>query len=258
MNTLEDRSRVGVTCGSRRRGVVARALALVADDLRAVARARVRLLIEPLARGRGKCPHPDAFSALLDALCAAGTQSVVAGGFASDALARFEALGFRREAWGRPVDFVAMDPSNVGRARFESDNDVARVRLTNARDFVASHCDHTSMRQRHQYASKDDSFTVAVGAMSSLPFSLGSALEFAVAGDDAAAVAAVTMSILGRDTPAAGDFQRIAILGDMPIEGSRPSHGRRSAVAGPHAPRVANEHAAARPSNDSVVIESRD
>lgn len=98
--------KVAVVRSDNRRGAVAQALALIADDLRAIVAPRV--LIKPnLVSHRSQLPstHADTLSATLDALFAAGAEHALVAEGASDARAGFEHLGHRRECWNRPVGF---------------------------------------------------------------------------------------------------------------------------------------------------------
>ena len=97
---------VAVVRGDNRRGAVAQALALIADDLRAVVTPDV--LIKPnLVSHRDQLPstHAETLSATLDAVLAAGGRRVTVAEGASDASAGFERFGYRRETLGpaRPV-----------------------------------------------------------------------------------------------------------------------------------------------------------
>jgi uncharacterized protein (DUF362 family) len=98
--------RVAVVRSDNRRGAIAQALALIADDLKG--RIRPRVLIKPnLVSHKDPLPstHADALSATLDAVLGAeACEAVVAEG-ASDATAGFARFGHRRECWGRPVRF---------------------------------------------------------------------------------------------------------------------------------------------------------
>jgi uncharacterized protein (DUF362 family) len=102
--------RVAVVRGDRRRGAVAEALALIADDVRACVTADV--LIKPnLVSHRYQLPstHADTLSAALDAVFASGAREVTIAEGASDATAGFERFGFRREAYARPVRFLDLN-----------------------------------------------------------------------------------------------------------------------------------------------------
>ncbi len=101
---------VAVIRSDRRRGAVAEALALIADDVRAVVAPEV--LIKPnLVSHRRQLPstHADTLSATLDAVLASGARKVVVAEGASDASAGFERFGFRRETFGRPVEYLDLN-----------------------------------------------------------------------------------------------------------------------------------------------------
>jgi uncharacterized protein (DUF362 family) len=99
-------SRVALVRSDRRRGAIAQALNLIADDLRAVVRPEVLLKPNLVCQTRQlPSTHPDALSATLDALLAAGATSVKIAEGASDARAGFDALGHAAECFGRPVEF---------------------------------------------------------------------------------------------------------------------------------------------------------
>jgi uncharacterized protein (DUF362 family) len=103
---------VAVVRGTSRRGAVAEALALIADDLRARVTVTPHVLIKPnLVSHRVQLPstHADTLSATLDAVLAAGAVEVTVAEGASDATAGFERFGYRREAWGRPVRFLDLN-----------------------------------------------------------------------------------------------------------------------------------------------------
>lgn len=132
---------VAVVRGDARRSNLAQAFALVADDLRGrVARGGEVLIKANLVSHRRQLAstHPDALSATLDALLAAGaTEAVVAEG-ASDADAGFDRFGHRREAHGRPVRFLDInrrEPTwdSVALAGLDGTTRTARVSATVAR-----------------------------------------------------------------------------------------------------------------------------
>jgi uncharacterized protein (DUF362 family) len=101
---------VAVVRGDNRRGAVAEALALVADDLRRRVSAEVLVKVN-LVSHRRQLPstHADTLSATLDALLASGARRVVVAEGASDASAGFERFGLRREAFARPVNFLDLN-----------------------------------------------------------------------------------------------------------------------------------------------------
>ena len=101
---------VAVVRRDNRRGAVAEALALIADDLRG--RVTPEVLVKPnLVSHRDQLPstHADTLSATLDAVFAAGARRVTVAEGASDATAGFERFGYRREAAGRPVGFLDLN-----------------------------------------------------------------------------------------------------------------------------------------------------
>jgi uncharacterized protein (DUF362 family) len=101
---------VAVARGETRREAVARALALIADDLRACVAPDV--LIKPnLVSHRSQLPssHADTFSAALRAAFDAGARSVTVAEGATDARAGFERFGFRRVAANLPVRFLDLN-----------------------------------------------------------------------------------------------------------------------------------------------------
>ena len=110
--TMESSIKVAVVRGDRRRGAVAEALALVADDLRrCIAIDDAPVLIPDLDHpGRPwNCSHRDTLSATTDAVLAAGARVVQLVGPAGQTGETpgdpFADLGYRSELWGRPVQF---------------------------------------------------------------------------------------------------------------------------------------------------------
>lgn len=106
---------VAVVRSDNRRGAVAEALALIADDLRD--RVTPDVLVKPnLVSHRRQLPstHADTLSAALDAVLAAGARRVMVAEGASDASAGFERFRFREEAAGRPVAFVDLNRYETG------------------------------------------------------------------------------------------------------------------------------------------------
>lgn len=100
------KTKVAVVRSDNRRGALAQALALIADDLQRCATPHV--LIKPnLVSCRRQLPstHADALSAAMDALFAAGAERATVAEGATDATAGFDRFGYRREAHGRPVSF---------------------------------------------------------------------------------------------------------------------------------------------------------
>lgn len=104
--------KVAVVQGDRRRGAVAQALALIADDAREAVGPWGSAAIVPTLDAKGRkwaSTDRDALSAAADALLASGADSleVIAGkrGGGPTASACFDRLGHRAEMFGRPVSF---------------------------------------------------------------------------------------------------------------------------------------------------------
>ena len=100
------KARVAVVRSDNRRGALAQALALVADDLKACMTPHV--LIKPnLVSHHRQLPstHPDCLSAAMDAVFAAGAKEAIVAEGATDASAGFDRFGYRPEAHGRPISF---------------------------------------------------------------------------------------------------------------------------------------------------------
>ncbi len=107
---MDQTVKVAVVRSDNRRGAVAQALALIADDVRA--RVSPNVLIKPnLVSHRDQLPstHADTLSATLDVLLAAGARQVTVAEGASDATAGFAQFGYHREAHGRPVRFLDLN-----------------------------------------------------------------------------------------------------------------------------------------------------
>ena len=103
-------STVAVVRSNNRRGAVAEALAMIADDLKD--RVAPEVLVKAnLVSHRRQLPstHADTLSATLDAVLAAGARRVVVAEGASDASAGFERFGFRQETAGRPVEYLDLN-----------------------------------------------------------------------------------------------------------------------------------------------------
>ena len=107
---MAEMSRVALIRSDNRRGAIAQALDAIDDDLKRVVRPDV-LLKPNFVSHKRQLPstHPDALSATLDALIAAGAARVTIAEGASDASAGFEALGHARETFGRPVAFFDLN-----------------------------------------------------------------------------------------------------------------------------------------------------
>lgn len=98
--------RVAIVRSDNRRGAIAQAMTLLADDLRAVVTPEV-LLKPNLVSHQRQLPstHADAVSATLDAVIAAGAGSMKVAEGATDASAGFVRFGYHNEVHGRPVTF---------------------------------------------------------------------------------------------------------------------------------------------------------
>jgi uncharacterized protein (DUF362 family) len=99
--------KVAVVKSDNRRGAVAQALNLLANDLKDCSAEHV--LIKPnLVSHQRQLPstHADTLSATLDAVFAAGAVRATIAEGASDASAGFRRFGYHREVYGRPVDFL--------------------------------------------------------------------------------------------------------------------------------------------------------
>ncbi|WP_165244049.1 DUF362 domain-containing protein [Paludisphaera soli] len=113
---MDDAIKVAVVQGDRRRGAVAQALALIADDVRAAVQpygsATIVPTLDELGRGWASTDH-DTLSATVDALIASGARSldVVAGKFDArpSASTCYERLGYLAETSGRPVAYHDLD-----------------------------------------------------------------------------------------------------------------------------------------------------
>ena len=193
---------------NNRRGAVAEALALIADELRARVTPSVVLL-----------PHPDSdadtLSATLDAVLHAGAIEIVA----VESRVRATQLGHRRELFGRPVRFV--DPAEP-----EANGLLTAVANVSCEIAIASVATRGQVRsadallaalpQSRRAGGSDRPGILVVDAF---------ALQHAVlAGTEASAVARVAASALGgaAELDAAG----IRIVGD------RPEPARRSLAVG--------------------------
>mgnify|MGYP001037477836 CR=1 FL=1 len=113
---MDDAIRVAVVQGDRRRGAVAQALALVAEDVRAVVGRCGTAAVAPTLDELGRewaSTHRDALSATVDALAAAGAETIDVAASKADAKpsarACFERLGYVAETHGRPVAYHDLD-----------------------------------------------------------------------------------------------------------------------------------------------------
>ncbi len=113
-------STVAIVRSDNRRGAVAEALALIADDIRAKVTPEV-LIKANLVSHQRQLPstHADTLSATLDSLFGSGACRVVVAEGASDASAGFDRFGFRRETFGRPVDYFDINRQETEWERLE-------------------------------------------------------------------------------------------------------------------------------------------
>ncbi len=98
------KARVAVVRSDNRRGALAQALSLIAEDLRACVKSEV-ILKPNLVSHRRQFPstHAEALSATLDAVFHAGASRARIAEGASHATAGFARFGYRAETYGRPV-----------------------------------------------------------------------------------------------------------------------------------------------------------
>jgi uncharacterized protein (DUF362 family) len=113
---VESAIKVAIVRTDRRRGAVAEALGLIADDLRPRLPADHCAVIIPNLDNPSRpwsCTHPDTLSATVDALLGAGAAEISVAAGASPRGSRaedpFARLGYEAEVWGRPVRFVSPD-----------------------------------------------------------------------------------------------------------------------------------------------------
>ena len=101
---------VALVRGDNRRGAVAQVLSLLVAEVARCVSPGV-MLLPSLARPgeRAASTHSETLSATLDAVLAAGANEVTVASGAPEASAMFEALGYTREAWGRPVAFLDLE-----------------------------------------------------------------------------------------------------------------------------------------------------
>ncbi len=118
---MDNTIKVAVVCSDRRRGAVAEAFALIADEVRRCVPAGSRPVIVPNLDNPARswsCTHRDTLSAAADAILGAGASSIMiaagtgrrgqpAGG---DPFAR---LGYRGELWNRPATFLDLDAATA-------------------------------------------------------------------------------------------------------------------------------------------------
>lgn len=245
------RVNVAVIRGERRRGAVSQALALLADDLRP--RVTPHVLITPeiaASRKPNASTHPDTLSAVFDFLRAFGARQISVGA-APGGVHAFETLRYRREAFGRPVQFVALDDeggivssedhcSSTGATAGRLEPPACCVSLTLAQSFGSS-----AQRLRSQL-SIVDAFDARSRLVRGGRFLFP--LRTIVAGTDPVAVDAVAAVVLGIDPQSVGhlraaqdaglgvaDLGRITVVGD-PIERRKKRAGSRDRATSPAPP----------------------
>ena len=112
--------RVAIVRSDNRRGAVAEALALVADDIKTQIAPQVVLKANHVSHLRQlPSTHASTVSATLDSLFQAGAQQVTIVEGASDASAGFDRFGLRRETLGRPVSFFDINRDETEWDRLE-------------------------------------------------------------------------------------------------------------------------------------------
>ncbi len=127
---------VAVVRGANRRGAVAEALSLIADDLAGKVTPN-SVLIPDLSSGRkpGDSTQPGAISATIDAVLAAGAETITIAAASPRPEIRadhwFEQLGYRQEVWGRPVSFLdlAEEPIEEIASRNLPHENSSRIRI---------------------------------------------------------------------------------------------------------------------------------
>ena len=116
--TLDNTIKVAVVRTDRRRGGVAEALALIADDLRRGVEADLETRDRPESRHPRRpwtCTHRDTLSAAADALLGAGASSITivagTGRRGHPPCDRFDRLGYRAELWSDRPRFSTSIPT---------------------------------------------------------------------------------------------------------------------------------------------------
>src|SRR5208283_961424 len=114
--TLDNTMKVAVVRSDRRRGAVAEAFALIADDVRRCVKADSRPVIVPNLDNPARpwtCTHRDTLSAATDAILGAGASSIMiaagTGRRGHPTCDQFDRLGYRGELWNRPATFLDLD-----------------------------------------------------------------------------------------------------------------------------------------------------
>jgi uncharacterized protein (DUF362 family) len=113
---LDNTIKVAVVRSDRRRGAVAEAFALIADDVRRGVKADSRPVIVPNLDYPARpwtCTHRDTLSAATDAILGAGASAITiaagTGRRGHPPCDRFDRLGYRAELWQRPATFLDLD-----------------------------------------------------------------------------------------------------------------------------------------------------
>ena len=113
---MDNTIKVAVVRSDRRRGAVAEAFALIADDVRRRVKADSRPVIVPNLDYPARpwtCTHRDTLSAAADAILGAGASSLtIAAGIGRRGHPtgdQFDRLGYRAELWNRPATFLDLD-----------------------------------------------------------------------------------------------------------------------------------------------------
>ncbi len=117
---MTHRPTVAVVRSDNRRGAVAEALALIADDLRRVVTSEV-LIKANLVSHQRQLPstHAQTLSATLDAVLASGASRVVVAEGASAASLGFDRFGYREQVFGRPVELLDLNREETAWDRLE-------------------------------------------------------------------------------------------------------------------------------------------
>ncbi len=113
---MDNTTKVAVVRSDRRRGAVAEAFALIADDLRRSVEADSKPMVVANLENPDRpwtCTHRDTLSATADAIFSAGAASItIVGGRGQRrrvACNHFDRLGYSAELWGRPATFLDLD-----------------------------------------------------------------------------------------------------------------------------------------------------
>jgi uncharacterized protein (DUF362 family) len=214
-----DKVQVAVIRAGNRRGAVAQALSLIAGPLAEMITPSP-VIIPHLSTSSmpGASTHPDVISATVDALLAAGAETIEIAAASprpdGPADCYFDRLGYRGELWGRPVSFAELPP---GGGRSDTSFIVSLA--------VARGTADLSLRPTLRIV---DGFPAT---KRSGPYpKRWSRSGTVIAGLDAAAVDAVTARLLGYDqrrgdarrvsdspVPGVSDPDRIEIIGDRPL-----------------------------------------